>query len=112
MVEDGLERFIVGVAEELVELTTEDGAVDLFFGEERRVGWGYEDAPGRRWGHEQGWAGPDIVGLKGAGTEMLASGIEDCHGSVWSDAVGESLSGQGPETDELDLGLGDVVDQD
>ncbi len=32
--EDGLERFIIGVAEKLVELTTEDGAVDLFFGEE------------------------------------------------------------------------------
>jgi hypothetical protein len=37
----------------LVELTTEDGAVDLFFGEERWVGRGYEKAPGRRWGHEQ-----------------------------------------------------------
>jgi hypothetical protein len=54
-----------------------------------------------------GRAGPDFVGL-----EMRARGIEDCHGSVWSNAVGESLSGQGPDADELDLGLGDVVDQD
>ena len=26
--------------------------------------------------------------------------------------VGEALSGQGPEAEELDLGLGNVVDQD
>ena len=47
-------------------------------------------APGKgwRWGHEEGWADPDIVGLVGAGTEVLARIVKDCHGSV-----GESLSG-------------------
>jgi len=30
-----LERFIIGVVEEFVELTTKDGSVDLFFDEER-----------------------------------------------------------------------------
>ena len=78
MVEDGLERFIVGVAEELMELATKDGAVDLFFGEERWVGRGYKEALGRRWGHEHGWAGPYIVGLEGAGKEMLARWVDDC----------------------------------
>ena len=99
-------RFIVGVAEELVELATEDGAVDkdLFFGEERWVGRGDKEASGRRWGHERGWAGPDMVGLEDAGKEMLARWVEDCHGSVVSNAVRESLSGQG-------LGLWDIVDQ-
>ena len=43
---------------------------------------------------------------------MLARWVDDCHGSVVSNTVGESLAGQGPEADELDLGLGDVVDQD
>ena len=43
---------------------------------------------------------------------MLARWVDDCHGSVVSNAVGESLSGQGPEADELDPGFGDVVDQD
>ncbi len=105
MVENDLERFIVGVAEELVELATEDGAVDLFFGEERWVGRGYEEVPGRRWGHEHGLAGPEIVRWV---SEMLARWVEDCHGSVVSNVVGESLSAQGPEADELNLGLGDV----
>jgi hypothetical protein len=112
LVEDGLERIIVGVAEELMELATEDGAVDLFFGKERWVCRGDKEASGRRWGHERGWAGPYIVGLEGTGTEMLARWVDDCHGSVLSNSVGESLSGQGPEADELDLGLWDVVDQD
>jgi len=112
LVEDGLERIIVWVAEELMELATEDGAVDLFFGKERWVCRGDEEASGRRWGHERGWAGPYIVGLEGTGKEMLARWVDDCHGSVLSNAVGESLSGQGPEADELDLGLWDVVDQD
>ena len=43
---------------------------------------------------------------------MLARWVEDCHGSVASNVVGESLLGQGPEANELDLGLRDVVDQD
>ena len=43
---------------------------------------------------------------------MLARWVDYCHGSVVSNTVGESLAGQGPEADKLDLGLGDVVDQD
>jgi hypothetical protein len=31
---------------------------------------------------------------------------------VWSNALVDTLSGQGPEADELDLGLRDVADQD
>ena len=46
-------------------------------------------------GHEWEWTGP--------GTEMLARGVKDCHGSVWSNAVGETLSGEGPEADKLNL---------
>ena len=61
-----------------LELATEDSAVDLFFGEERWVGRGYKEASGRRWGHEHGWAGPYIVGLEGAGKEMLARWVDDC----------------------------------
>ena len=49
------------------------------------------------------WAGPNQH-VTGAGTEMLVRGVEDCHGSVWSNAVGESLSDQSPEADELDIG--------
>ena len=71
---------------------------------------GDEEASGRRWGHEHEWAGPYIVGLEGEGKEMLARWVDDCHGSVLSNAVGESLSGQGPEADELDLGLWDVIE--
>jgi hypothetical protein len=53
LVEDGLERFIIGVAEEFIELTREDSSVDMFFGEERWVCRGDEEAPGRgqRWDH-------------------------------------------------------------
>ncbi len=54
------------------------------------------------WGH--GSSGPLLL--------LLAEGVEDGPGSVWSNAVGEALSSQGPETDELDLGLGNVVHQD
>ena len=73
MVEDGLERIIVGVVEELMELATEDGAVDLNFGKERWVCRGDEEASGRRWGHEHGWEGPYIAGLDGSMTVMALS---------------------------------------
>ena len=63
-----------GVAEELVELATEDGAVDMFFGKERWVGRGYEKASGRRWGHEHGWAGPYIVGWRAQVKRCLPDG--------------------------------------
>ena len=46
LVEDGLECFIIGVAEEFVELTAEDGSVDLFFDEER---WVYRELRGGAW---------------------------------------------------------------
>jgi len=41
---------------------------------------GDEEAPGKgwRWGHEEGLADPDIVGLVGAGTEVLARSVKDC----------------------------------
>ena len=38
-------------------------------------------------------------------------GVEDSHGSVRSNAVGESWPGQSPKTDELNLGRRDVVDR-
>jgi hypothetical protein len=59
LTKDGLERFVIGKAEEFMELTAEDGSVDLLFGEEGArkrylVGKGGE-----------GQAGPDAVGLEG-----------------------------------------------
>ena len=71
--------FINGVAEELhVEQTTEDGAVDLFFGEERWVGWGYEEAPGGRWGVGRS----RHFGLEGAGKEMLDRWVKALSGPM------------------------------
>jgi len=48
-------------------------------------------------------AGPDVIGLQGASTEMLGGWVKDSHGTVWSNAVGESAPGQISEADDLYL---------
>jgi len=87
LVEDGLECVVIRVAKERMELTAEDGADDLFLGEELGVRRSDEELSCGMWGHEMRRAGPGVVGLQSASIEMLGGWVEDSHGAVRSDAV-------------------------